>query len=47
MVSIIEEHDPQRLTLGCNLDLFCIVVIQLTWLFIILLFYGVFMNKLR
>ena len=42
----IEEHDPQPLTLGCDLDLYCIVIIQLTWLLIGLLSYGVIMNIL-
>ena len=39
---LIEEHDPQSLTLGCDLNLYCIVIFQLTWLLIRLLSYGVY-----
>ena len=40
---LIEEYDPLSLTLGCDLDLYCIVIIQLIWLSIRLLSHGVIM----
>ena len=44
---LIEEYDPLSLTLGSDLDLCCMVIIQLSWLFIRLLSYVVIMIKLK
>ena len=44
---LIEEYDPPSLTLGSDLDLCCLVIIQLSWLLIRLPSYGAIMIKLR
>ena len=43
---LIEEYDPPSLTLGSDLDLCCLVIIQLSWLLIRLPSYGAIMIKL-
>ena len=42
-----DEHDPLSLILGSDVELYCMLIIQLSYLLIILLFYGAIMVKLR
>ena len=41
---LVEEYDPLSLTLGSDLDLCCIVIIQVSWLLIRLQYYGAMMG---